>query len=318
MQKNKEKQGVFRCSSFGVQGNAVCAKRIIIFSGLIGKLRTRVQLPISFAAQMGYHIKISCLAWEVVALQNEIFTLGPFTISWYGLLIAAGFVLAALLGVQRAKRRGLSADAVISIALVGMVAGIVGAKLLYYITELESIIANPSILLDFGNGFVVYGGVLAGVLAGYLYCRRKKHVFLQYFDLLMPSVALAQGVGRIGCIFAQCCYGRTTDAWFGVNNVNIPGVKVVPTQLFSSIGDLAIMGILLLLSRKQRFDGEIGFGYLILYGIGRFVIEFYRADPRGAVGALSTSQFISIFVFAAGALGLLLCYRKSRQELGSK
>ena len=157
-----------------------------------------------------------------------------------------------------------------------------------------------------GEGFVVYGGIIVGVLAAILYCRQKKLVFLDYFDLLVPSIAVAQGFGRIGCFLAGCCYGRETDSFLGVvfpeHSMAPSGVKLLPTQLFSSAGDFLIMVILLLYSRKKRERGRTGALYMILYGIGRFLIEFLRADDRGTVGSLSTSQFISIGIVAVGLI----------------
>lgn len=239
----------------------------------------------------------------------ELFHIGPLTVYSYGLMIGLGVLAAYLLAESRAKRRGVDADPIFTIAIIVMIGGILGAKLLYYITELKSIIENPRLLLDIGNGFVIYGGIIGGVLAFYLYARKKKLDFWGYFDLLIPSVPLAQGLGRIGCFLAGCCYGRATDGWCGIEFPTMPGVRVIPTQLISAIGDFAICAILLLLARRQKFKGQIAPSYMILYGVGRFIVEIWRADPRGNVGALSTSQFISIFIVAFGLL-LYFYWRK--------
>ena len=122
----------------------------------------------------------------------------------------------------------------------------------------------------------------------------------------VAQIALAHACGRIGCFLAGCCYGRETDSFLGVvfpeHSMAPSGVKLLPTQLFSSAGDFLIMAILLLYSRKTRPKGRTGALYLILYGIGRFLIEFLRADDRGTVGSLSTSQFISIGIVAVGLI----------------
>lgn len=155
-----------------------------------------------------------------------------------------------------------------------------------------------------GNGFVVYGGLVGGVLAAYIYSSKKKIDFLQYFDLTVPSIALAQSFGRIGCFLAGCCYGRETNSGIGVvfeNSLIAPnGINLVPTQLLSSVGDFFIAAVLLLYDRNTHKPGKIGAMYLVLYSIGRFIIEFYRNDYRGNVGKMSTSQFISIFIFIIG------------------
>ena len=238
-------------------------------------------------------------------MRMELFSIGPFTIYSYGLMIAVGILVCIAMGIYRAKKRGMSDDAVLTIAIIGVLSGFIGAKLLYVIVEFDQFIEDPMSVMG-GEGFVVYGGIIVGVLSAVIYCRQKKLVFLEYFDLLAPSIAVAQGFGRIGCFLAGCCYGRETDSFLGVvfpeHSMAPSGVKLLPTQLFSSAGDFLIMAILLLYSRKTRPKGRTGALYLILYGIGRFLIEFLRADDRGTVGSLSTSQFISIGIVAVGLI----------------
>jgi phosphatidylglycerol:prolipoprotein diacylglycerol transferase len=124
--------------------------------------------------------------------------------------------------------------------------------------------------------------------------------------LTAPSVALAQGFGRIGCFLAGCCYGRETDTAIGIAFHNSPiapnGVKLIPTQLFSSAGDFLIAVVLLVYARKGRKRGKVGALYLVLYSVGRFIIEFFRNDYRGSIGVLSTSQFISLIILAIGTV----------------
>jgi len=241
-------------------------------------------------------------------MYNDILTIGPVTIHGYGLMIAIGIAFALLIGVRRAKNRAMSADIVMSIGLIVMVAGFLGAKLLYCIVELPTLLKDPLSVLS-GSGFVVYGGIIAGILATVIYCRKKNGSFLQYFDLIIPSVAVAQGFGRIGCFLAGCCYGCVTDLPIGIvfhNSKIAPnGIPLFPTQLFSSAGDFLIALVLILYARKTRSTGKVGGLYLILYSVGRFIIEFFRSDERGSVGFLSTSQFIAIFMLAGG---LLLCF----------
>ena len=126
-------------------------------------------------------------------------------------------------------------------------------------------------------------------------------------DLILPSVALAQGFGRIGCFLAGCCYGVETDSAFSVtfhDSAYAPnGVALFPSQLVSSGLDFIHFAVLCVIAKKNKTPGRIGALYLIFYSIGRFCIEFFRGDLlRGSVGTLSTSQFISIFVAIAGAI----------------
>lgn len=233
-------------------------------------------------------------------MRIELFQIGPITIWGYGFMIGLGILLCLILGIQRAKKRNMSENAVLDIAIYGVFIGFLGAKLLYVLVEFERFMENPRSVLG-SEGFVVYGGITAGVITAIVYCKIKKLRFLEYFDLLIPSVALAQGFGRIGCFLAGCCYGRKTDCFLGVifpeNSLAPTGIKLLPTQLFSAAGDFFIMGILLWYSKRAKRPGDVGIMYMILYSIGRFLLEILRSDERGALGALSTSQWISIGIF---------------------
>lgn len=258
-------------------------------------------------------------------MKNEIFSIGPFTIHGYGLMIAIGVLAAYAAATKRAKKYSLNAELIFDLALWCLVGGMLGAKILYWITIFPEILSDPvSLLKDFSNGFVVYGGILGGILGGYLFCRRKKLNFLQYFDLVMPSVALAQGFGRIGCFLAGCCYGIETDGWFHIVFHDSPmapnNVPLLPTQLISSALDFAHFFVLAWFASRKKTDGQVAGLYLILYSIGRFILEYFRGDLiRGSVGTLSTSQFISIFILAAGlaiffGLAVLSDRKKAAQE----
>ena len=254
-----------------------------------------------------------------LSMHNELFSIGPVTIYGYGLMIALG-ILAAYWNTGRlAKKEGLGPDPVFNILIIGVGFGILGAKLLYYVTVIDEIIADPRLLLDVQQGFVVYGGIIAGIVSAALYCRKKGLPFLRYLDCAAPSIALAQGFGRIGCFLAGCCYGTPMDSPLSItftNSAYAPNhVPLFPSQLVSSAFDFAHFFLLCALLKRSHRPGSIGACYLIFYSIGRFFIEFFRGDlERGSIGALSTSQFISLFVAAAG-IAMLVALHKSQQLL---
>ena len=252
-------------------------------------------------------------------MHNELFSIGPITIYGYGLMIAIGIFAAYLSTEHLAKKQGLDVNPVFNILIVGVVSGILGAKLLYYITVLDQIIANPKMLLNFGDGFVVYGGIIAGIGVAAIYCRVKKLPFLRYLDCAAPSIALAQGFGRIGCFLAGCCYGVEMDSPIAItfphSDFAPNNVALFPSQLVSSAFDFLNFFVLCLLLKHNKKPGKIGAFYLIFYSIGRFIIEFFRGDlERGSVGALSTSQFISIFVMIAGIAMVVGFSRKHTEK----
>lgn len=235
--------------------------------------------------------------------------LGPLTIHMYGVMIAVGFIAAFWLCDFRAGKKGLKKDIIEYLLYGAIVGGLVGTRLVYYIVSMPEIIKDVSILWDFSHGYVVYGGILGGILADFIVCKWKKVDFLPYFDLVMPAVAMAQGFGRIGCFFAGCCYGIETTLPIGFtyhsSAIAPVGVKLIPTQLISSLGDFLIFALLLIFARKKRRPGNVAGLYLLLYGIGRFFVEFLRNDHRGNVGNISTSQFISIPIVLIGVFFLL-------------
>lgn len=250
---------------------------------------------------------------------NDLFSIGPVTIHSYGLCMAIGLIAALLLATYRAKKLGLSEDMCYGIMFCGAICGWGGAKLMYIIVEWDSFIQSPK---DFWStsGFVVFGGITGGFLSVLIYCLVKKQNVLTYLDLCVPSVALAQAFGRIGCFMAGCCYGRPTDAWYGIafkNSYMAPNnIKLIPTQLISAAGDVLNCVLLILIAKKTKKKGIITVLYLIFYSVGRFLVEFLRDDDRGAVGNLSTSQFYGIFCFAIGVILLIvLCVVKQKPEV---
>ena len=248
-------------------------------------------------------------------MKNELLSIGPFTIYGYGLLIGLGIIAAYMTAEQRARKQGLEKEEILPLVLWCVIGGFASAKLLFWITEWKSVLENPRFLLQtLADGFVVYGGILGGILSGYLYCRTHGLIFLKYFDHVMPSIALAQGFGRIGCFLAGCCYGKETQSIFSITFHNSDfapnGVALIPTQLYSSALDFLHFFLLLYINRKKKADGQVAACYLIFYSIGRFFLEYLRGDlERGAVGIFSTSQFISIFTGIAGGLLLYLTSR---------
>ena len=259
----------------------------------------------------------------------------------YGLMIGIGALLAIFVSEWRAKRRGLDGELVFSAAVWGLLAGLLGAKLTFIISNIKLLFTNPSYVLG-TNGFTVYGGVVLGIIVGGLIVKRKKVDVPVYLDLVIPQIALAQGFGRIGCFLAGCCHGKPTDSHFGVvfpvEAIAPSGIPLIPTQLISAAGDFLIFAILLLLSnfatdylkvrkgeeelldkdavtKKLRLFQPLSMSgmYLILYGIGRFAIEFLRADPRRTALGLTSNQYVSIVFVIAGLALIFYGYKRAQK-----
>jgi phosphatidylglycerol---prolipoprotein diacylglyceryl transferase len=231
--------------------------------------------------------------------------LGPITVYTYGVLLAAAYLFGLQLARTRAKQRGLDANRVLDLGIYIIISALVGAKLLLLITDFKSFTADPRELLTLArSGGVFYGGLIVAVVVALWYIRRVGLPLWTTCDVFAPGIALGHVVGRFGCLFAGCCFGKpTTKPWgitfsdpFAAANVGTPlGVPLHPTQVYEAGAELLILIVLLLTERKGRpFPGRTFWLYMLLYAVSRFIIEFYRGDDRGMVGMFSTSQFISI------------------------
>jgi phosphatidylglycerol:prolipoprotein diacylglycerol transferase len=252
-----------------------------------------------------------------------LFEVGGFTIYSYGVLLAAAYLLGLQFALVRARARGLDRQRIMDLGIWIIVAALIGAKLLLFVVDFRQFTAGREGLLDLArSGGVFYGGLIAAVAVAFAYMWRHRLPLWTTTDVFAPAIALGHAVGRMGCLLAGCCFGRQTDVPWAVTfhstaaaaNVGTPlGVPLHPTQLYDAGAELLILGILLATERRGTpFPGRTFWSYLGLYGISRFVIEFYRGDPRGVVlGTLSTSQFVSIVLIPLSIAMLILLGRRT-------
>jgi phosphatidylglycerol:prolipoprotein diacylglycerol transferase len=252
----------------------------------------------------------------------ELFSIGPFTIYSYGVLLAASYLLGLRLAMWRARKWGLDASRVLDLGIYIIIAALVGAKLLLLIVEYDQF-SNPEELLTLArSGGVFYGGLLLAVGVAFWYIARHRLPFWTTCDVFAPGIALGHVTGRLGCLAAGCCYGRQTDVPWAIiftdpqaaANVGTPlGIPLHPTQIYEAGAALLILGVLLATERRGRpFPGRTFWSYMFLYAISRYIIEIYRGDPRGTVfDIFSTSQFISV-VLAPLSLAMLFWLSRSR------
>lgn len=244
-------------------------------------------------------------------------------LSTYGLLLAAAFLSSLWLAARLAAQDGLPRHKVYDLGLYVLASGLIGSKLLMIVTEWDEFglrwrrVFSLDVLQ---SGGVFFGGFLAAVAVSVLLVRRWRLPWRRTSDSFAPAIAFGHAIGRLGCFSAGCCWGKPTSSWFGVNFTQkaseitgVPfGVPLVPTQLIEALANLLIFATLLWVRKRRAFDGQVFFAYMILYSIARFIVEFWRDDPRGAVLGLSTSQFVSALMFPAG-LALMLYYRRKSQ-----
>lgn len=245
----------------------------------------------------------------------RLFDIGPITVYTYGVFLAAAYLVGLKIALVRARSRNLDTARVMDLGIYLIIAALVGAKLLLLVVDFRYFRENPRDLFTLvRSGGVFYGGLLVALAVAFWYMRRHRLPVWTTTDAFAPGIALGHVVGRVGCLMAGCCFGKPTAVpWavtfadpFAASNVGTPlGVPLHPTQLYEAGAELLILGVLLVSERRGRaFPGRTFWLYILLYGLSRFVIEFYRGDERGMMMGLSTSQWISLVLVPLSLLML--------------
>lgn len=269
-----------------------------------------------------------------------------FTLNTYGLLLALSFIVGLYVMARLAERDGLDRNRVYDLGLWVLAASLIGSKLLMVATEWDYYRERPGQILTldfFRSGGVFYGGFIAAVIASVIVMRRYRLPWWRTADAFAPGIAVGQAIGRLGCFSAGCCWGKPTTSAIGVHFTerghDITGVPTIvnhiadpvqrevwsqklgglisplslhPTQLYEAVATAVIFLFLLWLRRKRQFDGQVILAYAALYSVARFVIEFWRDDPRGELLGISTSQFIAIVLFVGSVALYVLRLRRQR------
>lgn len=228
-----------------------------------------------------------------------LFKIGPVTIYTYGVCIFLGVILGYFVCLKEAEKEGVDKNVFSDIIFWALIFSFIGARLLYILVEFKTFLKDPISLLFARSGFVFYGGVIFGFISSYLLTKKRGVNFLKFADIAAIGIPLGHCLGRLGCFFYGCCYGRPTSSFAGVlfppaSPAGLLAVKVIPTQLISSFFLFLIFLILIFLKKRKKFDGQILFSYFLFYGIFRFIIGFFRADPRGGIYCLPAGTLIPL------------------------
>lgn len=268
-------------------------------------------------------------------MRPVLFDFHGYGLHTYGIAIAVAFLVAIFVGTRTAARLGEDADKVRDLCFWLLVSSLVGARLLFILTNIPDYVRlcreEHDCLRAFKvweGGLVFYGGFFGALLMGVWYMRRHKMPFWRTADILAPSVALGHFFGRLGCFAAGCCWGAQSRLPWAMSFPSeslvfqdyvargaLPASAEVtpalhPVQLYEASGDLALFFALSILGRRKRWDGQVLVAYLIGYSLLRFAVELFRGDDlrKFVVASLSTSQAIAI---AAALLGVFLWWRRS-------
>lgn len=256
----------------------------------------------------------------------ELLKIGPLTIYSYGLMLGISFIVASFILAKEYKRAGLPDSIASEITLMAIIFGVAGSKLFHLFENWDEFLRNPVSMTFSPGGLTYYGGFILVTVSIILYCRAKKIPFLRLADLTAPSLAIAYGIGRIGCHLAgDGDYGIPTKLPWGVNyengivkpmemfrgsifEKNFPGgfvpnnTPLHPTPLYEFFGALVIFGILWYYRKKALDAGRLFMIYLVLSAIARFSVEILRLNPGFALG-MTEAQFISVILFIGGLSG---------------
>lgn len=247
----------------------------------------------------------------------RLFQIGNFYLPTYGVLVASGVLLGLWISVHNSEKQGINGDDAWNLGIFMVLAGIVGAKILYIINDWSSYAHNWREIFSINTlqaGGVFSGGLIGALGVGAWYMRSHRMPPLRTVDAFAPGLAFGHVLGRFGCFSAGCCYGKETNHWWGVTFTNplanlvsqTPlNVRLEPTQLIEAAAEFFNFVLLMWLLKRKKFDGQVFATFIMLYGVERFFIEFLRDDPgRGVVfgGLMSGTQLISIGLVIGGGL----------------
>jgi phosphatidylglycerol---prolipoprotein diacylglyceryl transferase len=246
------------------------------------------------------------------------FHFGIFTLTWYGIFVATGFIVGLWTASRRALLANIHPETIFDLGPWLLFGVIVGARALYVISYWKEDFAGAPITEIFmvqKGGLVFYGGFIGASAACILFAWRNHLPLWQLADVLAPSIALGSFFGRWGCLMNGCCYGLPTKLPWGIQfpygHATYP-TYVHPTEIYDSLLNAGLYCFLAWLYRRKKFDGQVFAAFLICYAVLRSFVELFRGDytPRHYLGPLTPGQLISIGIVMAGVILLWKLPRK--------
>lgn len=240
-----------------------------------------------------------------------LFQIGSFPVGTYGLILALGFLISLWFAKRSAREEGVDPEAIVDLAIVLLLAGILGSRLLMVIVDLIkgvpfSVVFDPALLRAGGH---IHGGIIAGAIAFFWRMRKLKLNLPTTADILAPAIALGQGIGRLGCMAAGCCYGSECHLPWAVTFTNPDahmmsgtplGIPLHPVQLYTLLANLAVVAVLVVWRKRRAFVGQLAALYFMLEGVQRFAMEAFRDDPDRGTGWLGQAWLSTGRVTALG------------------
>ena len=243
------------------------------------------------------------------------FTVFSRPVYWYALIILTGFLLAVLFVTATCEKRGIKKENVWDVALYGLVAGIVGARIYYVLFALHEFNSFWEMLEIWNGGLAIYGGIIGAVISTAVYCRVKKLNTLAMFDIACPGLFIGQAIGRFGNFVNAEVYGGETGSLLGMSINGAPPVH--PLFLYEAVWNVIGLAILLSVRDKKKADGQVFCFYLMWYSIGRFFLEGMR-NPAYILyvipNVLGISQLVAVVLVVVAGVGIVVLQERAKKK----
>ena len=267
--------------------------------------------------QSNYRISFPSLGIDINP--HEGFTIGSFTVHFYGVILAVGLLLACIYGLRRKKEFGLTEDEILDGALMIIPFAFICARIYYCVFAWDEFKANPiSVLYIWNGGIAIYGGVIGAAIGIIAYCRVKKLPIGTALDITAVSFLIGQAIGRWGNFINREAFGAETESFLRMGFTNVHTGTVTyhhPTFLYESLWNAAGFVILHFLSKRRKYDGQVALGYAAWYGLGRTFIEGLRTDSLYLFGPIRVSQLLgAVSCFAAVTVLVIMSFREHKPE----
>lgn len=274
----------------------------VLLAAVLGSCALSVLTDATAAEEASGWVKLFGLTIPLERIAFTIHVGEGYSIYWYGVLIAAGFVLALWYGFRKAPAFGVDKDRMMDVVIIGMVAAVLCARAYYLAFDGEPLESVGQFFAIHDGGLAIYGGVIGALLFGGLACWWRKVKLWDMFDLAALGFPIGQAIGRWGNFVNQEVYGLPTGSdWFGMSGSAIGNTPVHPLFLYESLWCAAIFVLLHVLSKRRRFSGQLFSLYLVLYAVGRFFLEGMRnTNYILMLGRFGVSQIVSVVAALAG------------------
>ena len=242
---------------------------------------------------------------------KELLSIGPIHIYFFGLMIAVAAIVAGAFAIKQGEKRGINEDIMFNLIIIVLISGVLGARLFYILFYNPSFyFNNPGEIIKIDEGGLsIHGGIFSAIVAGYIYSIKNKISFFKLADIAVVGIALAQGIGRVGCdVFGKAMINIMP--W----GINYNGQILHPAQVYEFILDYILFIFLWRRSYKKKFEGELFIIYLVSFALIRGIVEFFRINPV-IWGPFSISHLLSLALIIIGLVSYLVLSKRSKEDL---